>query len=159
MLMKFGQIALILLTLTATAHAEIVVCPDLTSAVQVATCPSEDELRYTFTGFCSDNARIYNWQEEQVCTDYPLYRRLKNVALWEASGGKFYGYPSCELPREQVMAAKPVKITVAAKGGLTRVICGYTADIVFAYRTRAQCRVEGGDACATALAACKAICD
>lgn len=157
--MKFRHVALALLALPTAALADTVACPDLTTAVQVATCPSEDELRHTFTGFCSDNARIYNWNEESVCTDYSLYRRLKNVALWEAKGGDFQGYVSCDLPKEQVKAAKPTKIAVVAKGKLTRVVCSYSGDISFAYRTKAQCKVEGSGDCAADPAGCKASCN
>jgi hypothetical protein len=32
-------------------------CPDLAAATQVNACPTEEELKHTYTGFCSDNAR------------------------------------------------------------------------------------------------------
>jgi hypothetical protein len=151
---------LLLLPVFATAaHAETVACPDLAQAALVGTCPSEEELQFTFNGYCSDNARIYNWQEEQVCTDYPLYRRLKNVVLWEAGKGDFQGYLSCDLTQQRIKAAKPARISVETKGKLTRVVCSYGEGITFAYRTKARCKVEGSGDCAADPAACKATCD
>ena len=69
-------------------------CPDLAAVVQVATCPSEAELKYTFTGFCADNARLYD--KDPACESEQAYRRKKNVALWESRDGEFQGYLSCE---------------------------------------------------------------
>lgn len=145
--------------LATMAHAETVVCPDLSQAVLVGTCPSEEELQFTFNGYCSDNARIYNWQEEQVCTDYQLYRRLKNVALWEAGNGDFHAYLSCELPPELIRKAAARKVEVVRQGKLTRVVCSYANDVAFAYRTKARCKVEGSGDCASDPAACKVSCD
>lgn len=159
---KLGQLlpALLLLpVLAGAARAEIVACPDLAQATQVGACPSEEELKYTFDGYCSDNARIYNWQEEQVCTDYALYRRLKNIALWEAGKGDFQAYLSCDLPQQRIKTAKPTRIGVEAKGKLTRVICSYGEGIAFVYRTKARCQVEGTGDCPSDPSACKAKCE
>lgn len=159
MKLRHMAFAFIALPFAAAVLAEEVTCPDLAMAVQVGTCPSEEELQFTFSGYCSDNARMYEWQEEQVCTNYPLYRQLKNVVLWEAKGGDYQGYVSCDLPREQVVAAKPVKIAVGVKGKLTRVVCSYSGGISFAYRTKAKCKVEGSGDCAADPAGCKASCN
>lgn len=148
-----------ILSLTAPAMAETVACPDLAGAVQVGTCPSEDELQYTFNGFCSDNARMYSWQEEQVCTDYKLYRRLKNAAMWEAGEGAFQGYVSCDLAVDKVKSAQPKSVAAVSKGKLTRVVCTYTDDITFVYRTKKQCRIDGSGDCGGNPAACKAACE
>lgn len=141
------------------AMAEPVACPSLATAVQVGACPSEEELQFTFTGYCSDNARLYHWNEEQVCTDYPLYRSLKNVALWEVPGGEFHGYVSCALAPEKVKSASPTKVAVTRQGKMTRVVCSYGDGLSFAYRTRAQCKVEGSGDCAANPATCRASCD
>lgn len=139
--------------------AEPIACPNLATAVQVGACPSEEELQFTFSGYCSDNARMYNWQEEQVCTDYKRYRQLKNVVLWEAEGGKFQSYVSCDLAADKIGAARLSSITATRKGNLTRVACTYTGNVVFAYRTKGQCRVEGSGDCIGNSDACKATCD
>lgn len=152
--------ALLFLPLLATAaRAETVACPDLAQAALVGTCPSEEELQFTFNGYCSDNARMYNWQEEQVCTDYPLYRRLKNVVLWEAGKGDFQAYLSCDLSQQQVKAVKPAGISIQTKGKLTRVVCSYGEGITFVFRTKARCRLEGSGDCAADPTGCKATCD
>lgn len=159
MLHRLLPALLILLTHVTAARAETVVCPDLAQAALVGTCPSEEELQFTFSGYCSDNARIYNWQEEQVCTDYVLYRRLKNVVLWEAGKGDFLAYLSCDLSRQRITRAKPVRIGVETKGKLTRVVCSYGEDITFVYRTKARCKVDGSGHCAADAASCQATCD
>jgi hypothetical protein len=50
-----------LLLLSALTHAmgATLPCPDLQTAVQVAACPSDEELKYTFMGYCSDDAKAY----------------------------------------------------------------------------------------------------
>ncbi|MDP2135755.1 MAG: hypothetical protein Q8J99_19300, partial [Sulfuritalea sp.] len=74
----------LLCSLVSPVWATVVSCPDLATAVQVAACPAEEELSYTFTGYCSDNSRTYKGDTD-VCTDYQAYRKLKNVALWESA--------------------------------------------------------------------------
>lgn len=159
MMMRHFMFALLAIPAAAIALAEDVACPDLVTAVQVGTCPAEEELKYTYSGYCSDNARIYKWQEENVCTNYALYRQLKNVALWEAGGGDFQGYLSCDLPPAQIKAAKATSIAVTTQGKLTRVACSYGEGISFVYRTKSQCQFAGSGDCANAPAACKARCD
>lgn len=139
------------------AAAGEVACPDLATAVQVATCPSEEELRYTYTGYCSDNARLYG-KDEETCASFENYRKLKNVAMWESADGAFHGYLSCDLAPAAIKAAKPRRIKIGAAGKLTRIACDYGDDIVFAYRTRAACKPVGDGTCAEGKP-CKANCD
>lgn len=153
------QLALLsfILSFALPVLAETVACPELATAVQAGTCPSEDELQYTFNGYCSDNARMYDAGSNNACTDYRLYRKMKNVALWEA-GSDFQGYVSCDLPAERLKQLKATSITVARKGTLTRIVCRYPDDVSFVYRTKAKCRVEATDDCA-ASGACRATCE
>lgn len=148
-----------LATLPLSASAGEVVCPDLAEVVQVAPCPTEEELLFTYTGYCSDDRRMYV-QGPDVCKDYQLYRKFKNIALWETKDGAFHAYLSCDLPEETLRQAKPRQISVGKDGKMTRVACTYGPDIVFAYRSREACRSsETASACATDPAACKAICE
>lgn len=157
--MKHPLIALVL-TLGAAlpALAESLACPDPAAAVQVATCPSEEELKYTFTGYCSDNARMYA-RDTDTCASYQNYRKLKNVALWESKDGAFQAYISCDLPADALKSIKPTAIAVTRQGKLTRLACSYPEGILFTHRTRAQCKVQGDGNCAADPAACKAGCD
>lgn len=41
----------------SASAAETLSCPQLTTALQVGNCPDENELQYTFTGYCSDDWR------------------------------------------------------------------------------------------------------
>lgn len=152
--MKSKAIVLLwaLLSLAGTAAAETVSCPDLATAVQVMPCPPEDELRYTFTGYCADNARLYG-KDSEDCASFAAYKRLKNVALWEAAGGAFHTYLSCEQPAD--LKAKPTRIAAVRKGTLTQVVCHYGDNVRFTYRTKANCKVEA--ACTDG--ACAATCD
>jgi len=152
--MKLQWLALAFLT--ATTHAaETVSCPELASAVQVATCPSEAELKYTFTGYCADAARLYD--KDPACADEKAYRQRKNVALWESRDGSFQGYVSCDLPPASVRAASAARIAVTRVGSLTRIACTYRDGVVFTQRMRAACRVAGDGSCASGD--CKATCD
>ncbi len=143
---------------TFPALADTLACPDPAAAMQVATCPSEDELRYTFTGYCSDNARLYG-RDTDTCANYQNYRKIKNVALWESADGVFQAYISCDLPSGALKNLKPAAIAVSKQGKLTRLACSYPEGILFTHRTKAQCKVQGDGNCAADPAACKASCD
>ncbi len=150
-------IALLIAALAATpAFAETLACPDLSGARQVAACPTEAELRYTFVGYCSDSARMYDGKAD-ACADFATYRKVKNIALWESADGAFDAYPSCELAPEAIRAAKPVRIAVERKGAIAQVACDYGYGIRFTHRTRAACHVEGAGTCSTPEN-CRAIC-
>jgi len=141
-----------------SVRAEAIHCPDLSNAVQVGTCPAEEELTYTFTGYCSDNARMYRGDND-VCTDYRRYRELKNIVMWESADGAFHGYVSCDLPAVKLRQAKPVGMKVAKQGRITRLLCDYGEGLVFAHRTPAGCKIQGAGNCAADLAGCKADCN
>jgi len=158
MKLRLAFCCLLLGPVALSARAEVVACPDLAAAVQVGTCPAEEELRYTYTGYCSDNARMYRG-ESDVCTDYRAYRKLKNVVLWESADGVFQGYVSCDLPAAALRQAKAVTMTVAKQGKITRLVCGYGDGLAFTYRTRAECKVQGAGNCAADGAACTAHCN
>ena len=150
-------ILLLGLAATLSATAATVSCPELATAVQVAACPAEEELKYTFTGYCSDDGKAYRGDTD-VCTDYQRYRKLKNVALWESADGVFSAYVSCDRSPASVKAARVSAVRVGKKGTMTQLVCGYGEGLSFTYRTRAECRLEAGD-CAANPAACKANCD
>lgn len=132
----------------APLHAGTIACPELAQARQVAACPTDAELRYTFVGYCSDNARMYDGKAD-VCVDFEAYRRVKNIALWESADGAFDAYPSCALAPETIRAARPLRIAVERKGPITQIACDYGEGIRFTHRTRAICRVEGTGRCDT----------
>lgn len=123
------------------AVASTLVCPDVAKAVQVGTCPSDEELKYTFTGYCSDDAKAYQG-ETDVCTDFQRYRQLKNVALWESADGVFDAYVSCELPKDTLKGARLASAKVSQRGKLTLLTCNYGQGVNFVHRTRAQCTLD-----------------
>lgn len=150
-------LAVLVTPLLTPAQAATLSCPDLAGAVQVGTCPSEEELRYTYVGYCGANARLY--ETDSACSNFEEYRRLKNTALWEAGDGAFQAYLSCDLPVATIRAATAAKIEVTSKGRLTLLVCTYSDGITLTHRQKGQCRVEGGGDCAVDPAACKASCD
>lgn len=153
--MKFAScLAAAAWLLAGVAAAETVSCPDLATAAQVMPCPPEDELRYTFTAYCADNARLYG-KDNEDCADFAAYRRVKNLALWEAGEGRFDAYLSCEPQAADPKTAKAERIAVTRKGTVTHVVCDYGDRIRFTYRTKAACRVT--EPCTGG--ACKASCD
>lgn len=132
-------------------------CPDLSQATQVGACPSEEELQYTFSGYCSDDNKAYRG-ETDVCTDYQLYRELKNVALWESGDGRFSAYVSCGQSPAAVRAAKAQGMQLLKQGKMNRLVCSYPQGLAFTHRTRAQCVVETA-ACAANGSGCQASCE
>jgi hypothetical protein len=152
----FGALgALLSLSVAATELS----CPDLATLVQVNGCPTEEELQYTYTGYCSDNAMAYA-NKTDPCIRYADYRELKNLAMWESADGKFDGYVSCDLPEKQWRDSKPSGIKlVAPPGKIARLICSYPQSINFTYRTREPCTVADAQACASDATACRATCN
>lgn len=129
---------------SAPARAESLACPDLSTATQVAACPTEEDLRYTYLGFCGDNARLYG-RDVMTCATFENYREVKNTALWESADGRFDGYVTCNVAPDAVRASKAMRMHVERKGSLTRLICDYGNDHRLVHRTKAACKVEVED--------------
>ncbi len=146
------------LVMSLAASAADLSCPDLATLVQVNACPSEEELQYTYTGYCSDNAMAYG-NKTDPCVRYADYRKLKNLALWESPDGRFDGYVSCDLPAAQWQAVKPTGIKQTSQGKISRLVCSYPQGIQLTYRTRETCVIPDAQACASNSAACTATCN
>ncbi|MCB1960119.1 MAG: hypothetical protein KDE68_06285 [Rhodocyclaceae bacterium] len=158
--MKIVRVVLMVLCaapVLAGAESESLRCPDLSAVVQVGACPSEEELKYTFGGYCGDNKRMYE-TGDTACESYANYHKLKNVALWESADGRFDGYVSCDLPEASLRAAELKSMQLGSKRGLVRLACTYGEGVVFAHRTRATCEIESPAACAADASACVARC-
>jgi hypothetical protein len=143
--LRLASLTLLLATLSLGAAAGTFSCPDLASAVQVNACPSEDELKHTYSGFCSDTAKAYANQTDS-CIKYEDYREMKNVAMWESKDGEFSGYVSCDLPAGKVQALKSTGMKVEQQGKLTKVVCSYPQGVTFTHRTKASCSVDNAKA-------------
>ena len=158
--MNLSQLSFVILlaspSLAATASS--LSCPDLASAVQVNACPSEEELQYTYTGYCSDNAKAYA-NETDSCVRYADYRKMKNVARWESADGVFDGYVSCDLPAEKFKALKASGMKVIRQGKLNKLVRSYPNEISLTYRTKGACAVVDEKTCAADPASCRATCD
>ena len=149
---------LLLLGSTTAAIAETLSCPTLATAVQVGNCPTEDELKYTFNGYCSDKARMYD-KDNDACSDFQIYRRLKNKVAWEAGGGMFSAYLSCDLSASSIKSAEPESMTMRRQGKVALLVCRYGDNIEFTHRTRAECSVEGDGSCKPQSSSCRASCN
>jgi hypothetical protein len=157
--MKRGFLVFLLFFPAFVASAgERLSCPDPAVAVQVGNCPGEAELRHTFNGFCSDNRRIYQ-DDAALCADYADYRQAKNVARWESADGAFTAYLACDTPVARLPALRAQRIAVSRQGQISRVACEYGEGIVFTYRTRLQCRIEGDGNCPDGRQGCIALCE
>lgn len=137
------------------AHAETLSCPVLDKAVQVAACPSDAELQYTYMGFCGDNARLYG-RDVFTCATFENYKAVKNTALWESENGSFSGYLNCNLDPAKLRGSRALKMSVEQKSGLTRLICDYENDQRMVMRTKGTCTVEAVD-CSSGE--CRASCE
>ncbi|MBR9971782.1 hypothetical protein [Magnetospirillum sulfuroxidans] len=130
----------------SAAGAEQIGCPDLAQAVQVGDCPSEAQLKYSYAGYCSDDARMYDKDNGNTCVTLEDFKKLKNHALWEA--GDFQGYLHCGRTPEQTRALKLTEVKVAPAGKLTRVVCTYEDGAQMVLRTRRACtEAEGKITC------------
>lgn len=158
--MNFRQLsrAILLAAVSLSATAATLSCPDLASAVQVNSCPTDEELKHTYSGFCSDTAKAYANQTDS-CIRYEDYREMKNVALWESKDGVFSGYVSCDLSADKRKASKATEMNVVRQGKLNKLVCSYSNGINFTYRTKGACAVENETACSAGAANCKAACD
>lgn len=143
------------LFVASPAQAESMSCPSLAEAVQVAACPSEEELRYTFLGFCGDGARLYGG-DVLTCATFENYRAAKNYALWESADGQFSGYLSCNVEAATIHASKAQRMHAQRKGNLSRLICDYDNEHRLIHRTKAICKVEAEDCSA---GECRAVCE
>jgi len=155
------SLALIVASLSLSAAAAQLSCPDLASAVQVNACPTEEELQFTYTGYCSDNAKAYANQTDS-CIRYEDYRQMKNLARWESKDGEFDAYVSCDLPASQFKALKATSMAVVQQGKLTKptkLVCVYPKGINFTYRTKQTCAVDNEKACAADATNCRATCN
>lgn len=150
--------ALLLTSLCLTAAAAQYACPDLGGAKQVNACPTEDELKHTYSGFCSDDKKVYGGETDN-CIRYKDYRAMKNNALWESADGVFDGYVSCDLPKAKVQALKASGMKIEKQGALTKVVCSYPNGVNFTYRTKSICKVDDDKACAAKPGGCQATCD
>jgi hypothetical protein len=155
-------LVVLLTTLSLGVSAGTMTCPDLAGAVQVNACPTEEELKFTYNGFCSDTAKAYANQTDS-CIRYPDYRAMKNVAMWESKDGAFSGYVSCDLGADQWRAGKASAMAVERQGKLNKLVCSYGDQIRLTYRTKAACAVDNPKACqenpASCTASCTASCD
>ena len=138
-------LALFAASLSFSAVAANFSCPDLAGAVQVNACPTEEELKFTYNGYCSDNAKAYANQTDS-CIRYEDYRQMKNTARWESKDGEFDGYVSCELPASEFKALKATSLKVVQQGKLTKLVCSYDKGIRLTHRTRANCTVANAQA-------------
>ena len=151
-------LALFAATLSLSASAGQFACPDLAAAVQVNACPTEEELRFTYNGYCSDNAKAYANQTDS-CIRYEDYRAMKNTARWESKDGEFDAYVSCDLPAGTFKGLKATSMKVVPQGKLTKLVCTYPRGINFTYRTKGACKLVDEKACAADAGNCQAACD
>jgi hypothetical protein len=151
----FGALAALFSLPTAATE---LVCPDLSALVQVNGCPTEEQLQFTYVGYCSDDANSYG-NKTDSCIAYADYRKLKNLARWESADGQFDGYLSCDLPPAQWRTQKPSSIALVMQGKIAKVVCSYPQGINLTYRSRETCVVADAKACADDTTACRATCN
>lgn len=157
MMLRTIFLVLALGTTVPAVLAAPVDCPDLNHAVRAGICPTEEELLFTFNGYCSDNERIYG-KGAEVCTSYQAYRRMKNIVLWESKDGDFQAYVSCDMPEDRLKAMQPKGISASKVKGINRLTCTYEDGVVFTRRTHDACRIESAAACKHMPSACRAEC-
>lgn len=156
--MRWSLLALALLVGMAlpAANAATMSCPELGTAVQVGACPAEEALQAAFAGRCGG---VTVKGDPEVCGDYQRYRKLNNVARWEAADGVFNADLSCDLPTLGVRQARVAAVKLVKQGKTTLLVCNYAEGVSFIWRTRAKCQLEAGGHCASNPAGCRARCN
>lgn len=139
--LSVAAIAAAALAALPAGAAQTLSCPSLDSATQVASCPTEAELRYTYMGYCGDSARVYAG-DAIICATFENYKQYKNTAMWEAADGQFSGYLDCNVAPETIRASAARSMRVEQRRGITHLICDYDNGHRLVHRTRATCRVE-----------------
>ena len=66
-------VAMLMALASLPSLASPLACPELSQAVQVNACPADEELRHTYTSYCSDNAKVYANQTDN-CVRFEDYR-------------------------------------------------------------------------------------
>ncbi len=150
------------------ARAESVyTCPDISNSVKVGECPSEDDLLRMFSSTCgSRDTRKENPHAKRFCKNYSMFKKVKNTSLWESGDGEYMGYLSCDSTESKIKASRLVKISVARKRVIDRVICTYEGGFELARRTRETCEIPNakllgrymGRICEAGDKDCRAIC-
>jgi|APTNR8051073442_1049403.scaffolds.fasta_scaffold36679_2 hypothetical protein len=133
-------------------------CPAASALVQVAPCPTEEQLRISYVGYCSDNRRLYD-ADSEACSSLENYLRRKNLALWESPDGRFEAYLSCQADAPSPAAWPAPRLAVTQQGKLTLVRCTYGQAATLTHRTRARCVLADAAACSADPAACRARCE
>ncbi len=169
----FSKIGLAIVSLFVIFAAQpasaksVYICPDISKAVKVGECPSEDELLRMFSSTCgSRDTKNENPHAKGFCKHYNLFRKVKNTSLWESGDGEYMGYLSCDSTEGKIKASKLVKISIGQQRVWDRVICTYEGGSNLVLRTRETCEVPGAKPigsnmvriCEAGDKDCKAIC-
>lgn len=142
----------VVLLAPALAASQTLVCPSLAQVRQVNACPTDEQLRAGFLGYCSDDSKAYQGQTE-LCTDFERFRHWKNTALWESADGAFGGYRHCEAP---AASATLGRMWLVQKGPIRVLQCEYSDGTVLSHRTRKTCTLP--PTCASDPSQCQASC-
>jgi hypothetical protein len=67
-------------------------------------------------------------KDNDACSDFQIYRRLKNKVAWEA-GGMFSAYLSCDLSASSIKSAEPESMTMRRQGKVALLVCRYGDNI------------------------------
>lgn len=164
--MKCRVLAALLAALAASAApavaAQELSCPQPGTWVQVVACQPPDQLRQSYTGYCSDNRRLYG-RDSDTCTSFENFLQAKNTARWESADGAFEGYLSCQPGAGAAASLPPATMSLERQGAITVVSCRYGNAATLNHRTRASCTLVDAAACAalpgTSAAACRARCN
>lgn len=145
----------------ATAQADgtkAFACPDLSTAEQLGSCPSEEEIMRNYRVDCPPHL-----ERAGDCMPFQLFAMRKNKAIWAVmSGGEeFLPYVSCGIPVDTVKGSKAVSLRVSCRAsGRCQMLCGYENDITLRLRFKGKCTTatEGKIDCKENPMACVAQC-
>jgi len=140
--------ALLGLSMTSAAQVsaaeKVFACPDLSTAEQVGTCPTDKELKEGYDGICPSVMA-----KQQACVPFAAYAKGKSKALWAAQSGsvEFLSYVDCGLSPKTVRAsrAKALDVNCTARSGRCEALCTYDNDFTLKLRVKGDCRTATQD--------------
>ena len=158
-----GVLALFATLASTNAWAETVyMCPDLSKAEQVGTCPTKDEVLAQQSKLCA-NERDQDTRKLMACDDFPEFFERKAKVLWaiQMGGEEQLTYRDCGQSEGKPGTGKPVKMRLKSPDRFSWLFCTYADKETISIKVDKNCTLKNGELamdCGPDGTACSAVC-